>query len=609
MNEFIQQFFPNGLQTTLRRQLDRLPEPMRPLLTAVAVAGDVVDQTVLAQLIVQETAEFDAEAWLVQAVSAGILEIEQGEARFADDVLRQMLLGLLSDDEKMAWHQKIATAMETVFAEDSSQAGRIASHWQQVGNAAKEQQFARLAGEYACQQFECETAVYHLNRALELTTETDFAEQYRILLTREQVFNIQGDRDAQKDDLIALADLAFTAVQNEAEWRIEVALRLGAYAKATGEYTIAMVAATEALRMAQELQNVALATASTLLWGQALLRRGLYDEAREKLQQSHAQAVAHQLPAAEADSVRFLGVIDLDLGQFAQAAEWFEAALAIYRRLEDKRGESTVLNNLSIVAYSQKRLVEAMTYWENARVVFEAIGDKEGLARVLSNLSAVCLDLGDYEKGRAFSRDALMLCRESDLRFGQGMNLINLSLFNFYLGQPNQSEILSRAALALAQDMKSMPLEGLALKDRGYLLAQQQRWSEAESAYQQALTVWQELGQPLQILEAQAGLAWVALGKSDVAQAQQFIQPVADHLQAGESVMGSSRPFFIYQVLYQLLVAIGDAKAETVLAEAYAQLTQFAAEITDQAQQESFFQNVLEHKQIQALFSQAAQSE
>lgn len=608
MSSIINQLFPEGLQTTIQRQLNRLPLLMRPVLTAVSVVGETVDLALLTQLIRQETNNISVHEWLVYCVSAGVLEIENETARFANDALRHMLLDTLDEQEKARWHGKIGIALEAIYATNMSQAATNAFHWQQAGNREKEQQYARLAGEYASDQYAYDTAVQYFNRALELTADTALNEKFGLLLAREAVFNVLGNRDAQKDDLIQLAEIAYELTADKPAWRTEVALRLGNFAKVTGEYTVAIVAATEAERMARESHNKAQEAASLLLWGQALLRRGKYEAAQERLALSHQQAVTYRFTAVEADSLRFLGVIALDLGKFAQAEKHFEAALTIYRALEDKRGESSVLNNRSIVAYSQKRLIEAMSHWEAARSVFEAIGDKEGVARVLSNLSAVSMDLGDYEKGRAFSQDALVLCRESDLRFGQGMNLINLSLFNYYLGFNKQSEIFSRAALELAREMKSKPLEGLALKDRGYLLAQQQRWDEAAVSYQQALAVWQELSQPLQIIEAQAGLAWVALGQSDLDQAQQHIQPVVDHLQSGESVMGSSRPFFIYQVLYQLLTAIGDAQAEIILAEAYEQLTLFAAEITDQAQQQAFFQNVLEHKQIYALFTQAAQS-
>jgi ATP/maltotriose-dependent transcriptional regulator MalT len=301
-----------------------------------------------------------------------------------------------------------------------------------------------------------------------------------------------------------------------------------------------------------------------------------------------------------------LGVVAADLGQFAQARLYYEAASPLYRALGDKRGESTVLNNLSVVAYSQNQLVTALDHWEAARQLYMVIGDKEGRARVLSNLSTVCMDLGEYEKGRVYSEEALKICREIDLRFGQGFNLINLSLFAFYMEEDHQADIYGQAALQLAQEMESLPLEGMALKDRAYILTHHQRWDEADQAYQQALAVWQGLAQPLQVLEAQAGLARVALLRGDLELAQTHIQPVVAYLQAGHTPMGTSRPFYIYLVCYELLQASGDPYAETLLQQANEEMSLYAHKITDELRQQAFLQNVPDHRQLRSLFTQSA---
>ncbi len=599
MSSLLDQLFPAGIELTWQRQLNRLPEPMHPLLSAAALAGTIIDTALLNQMIPDLGYNFSLEEWLVGCVSAAILEIEKGQTRFADEALRILLLDALNEQEKKSWHEKIVTTLESVYQDDPTQAAILAHHCQQVGNKQKEQHYARLAGEYAAKQHEYDTAVSHFSRALELTPTDDLPEQYHLLLAREKIYHVQGNRDAQKDDLTQLAEIADQlSNQSDQEWRTEVALRLGAFAEVTGEYTVAIVAATEALRLAAEAQFPAHEAGSYLLWGQALLRQGKYEEAQEKLQLSQRQSVMHQLPQLVADSLRFLGVCATDMGQFDQARQYYEEALPLYQELEDRLGESTVLNNLSIVAYSQNELVAAMTHWEEARLIHQDIGDKEGTARVLTNLSSVCLDLGEHEKGQQFSREALTICREADLRFGQGMNLINLSLFNYFLQAEQQAEIFSQAAIKLAQEMESLPLEGLALKDRAYILLQRQQWAEAEQVYQQATAIWQELAQPLQLLEMQAGLARATLGQRNLEQAKAYIEPALAHLQAGKTVKGTSRPFFIYLVCYEVLAADGDPYAATILQEAHRQLMAYANKITDEAQQQTFLENVPDHCQI-----------
>lgn len=213
-------------------------------------------------------------------MAAVVLEIHEGQWCFAEEALRLSLVDTLSPTEQQSWHQHIATAMETIYAHDPAHAQSLAYHWQQVGNISKEQRYARLAGEYAYQQFAHDLAVCHFSRALTLTLKSDLTEQYELLLAREQVYHWLGERDKQKDDLTALAEIGDRlSTESGVEPKTEVALRLGFFAEVTGEYTVAIVAATEALRLAESTQTPAHVAASHLLWGQALLRQGKYDEA------------------------------------------------------------------------------------------------------------------------------------------------------------------------------------------------------------------------------------------------------------------------------------------------------------------------------------------
>ncbi|WP_420644919.1 tetratricopeptide repeat protein [Candidatus Leptofilum sp.] len=605
MNSMVNHLFPHGLESTAQRQLNRMPEPMRPLLVAAAVAGSVVDSALLGQLIARQNYPFSLDEWLIHSVSAAILQIDKDQNRFAEESLRQMLVDALTRDEKISWHQQIVTALETLHKHNPARSAALAYHWQQIGNAEKEKQYARLAAEHACQQYDYDTAVTYLNRALNLTSADDLPGQYNLLLVREYVYHLQGNRDAQKNDLTRLAEIAdLLSTGDEQEWRTEVALRLGKFAEVTGEYSAAIVAATEALRLAQTTRVPTHEATSYLVWGQALLRQGKYEEAQEKLQLSQLHAQNHHIPQVAADSLRCLGVQATDLGEFNVAKQYYEEALLLYHKLHDKRGESTVLNNLSIVAYAQNQLVAALDYWEQARLIHLSIKDKEGTARVLSNLSSLCMDLGEYEKGRVYSQDALTICREIDLRFGQGLNLINLSLFSHHLGDEKRTDIYSQAALKLAEEMESLPLMGLALKDRAYIFVQRKQGDEAEQAYQQAKSVWQQQSQSLQLLEVQAGLAKAALLQEDLEKARANIQPVVTHLQSGNTLAGTSRPFYIYLVCYELLAAVQDPYAPIVLKQAYEELSRYAYKITDELRLKSFWQNVKEHRQIRTLFGQ-----
>ncbi len=601
MTSLLQRLFPQGIQSVVQKQLNRVPEPMRPLLSGAAVTGSMLDLAVLNQLITQLGYSFNLDDWLTQGVAAAILHKQEGQWFFSDEQLQQNILDALSSDEMQEWHERIATAMEKVYLQSPIYAETLAHHWQQADNPQQARFYIRLAGEYAYKQSDYTSAIQLISRALILTPADVHIERYELLLIREEIYSFLGNRDAQKDDLTQLAQtvelLAIGASQNADGYRGEIALRLGVFAEMTGEYSVAVVAANETVRLAEIAEDTNTQAGGNLLWGQVLIRQGKYEEAKEKLALSHQQAGA-QYNKVAAHSLRFLGVLAADLGQFEEAKLLYNRALPLYKAIQDKRSESTILNNLSVVAYSQNQLADALHHWEEARQLFQIMGDKEGLARVLSNLSTVSIDIGDYEMGRQYSADALSICRDIDLRFGEAFNLINLSLCSYHLYGEDYTDIYSRAALQLAKEMGSRPLEGMALKDQAYILLHQRSSFKAEEVYQKALTVWEELSQPLQQLEVRAGLARSVMLQGDFEKAQTYIQPVIEYLQSGKTPMGSSRPFYIYLTSYEFLSVMGETYATPLLRQAHEELMVYADKISDKVRRQSFLQNVSEHHKI-----------
>ena len=598
------QIFPKGIETIVQRRLSRVSGAMQELLPAAAVAGRQINNRVLHQLIVQLNLNIDLEEWLTECTAAAVVEIHDGTWRFAHDKLRESILSTLSQIEFRDWHKQVALAIEATYGTDPELSASLAYHWRQVGDKVKEQHYCRVAGDYAQQQFINEDAIWHLSRALTLTPAENLMEQYELLLMREQVYHLQGDRQAQQQDLMLLAGLAERLRHEIAvERRAEVSLHLANYAEAIGDYPAAISATVAALKIAKETQNKAEEAASYSLWGKVLLRQGQYKEATQRLQAGLILAHYHQLKHAEADNLRFLGVTVVESGgQLVEAEHFYREALSLYHALQDKQGESTILNNLSVVAYSQRQLEAALGYWEEARQIHHDIGDREGYVRVLSNLSTVYMDLGDYEMSRSHSEEALNICHEIDLRFGQCFNLINLSLVACHLDNEQQAEAYSQSAWEVAQKMDSRPLQGMVLKDRGFFLAETGQLDEADQVYHQALTIWQNLSQSFQILEAQSGLAKVAFLRGDITQAHIHIQPIVTHLQAGHKLDGITRPFHTYLTAYEILQSVRDPFATTLLTQAYSELIEYAKHIEDEPRRHSFLERIPAHRALATLF-------
>ena len=107
----------------------------------------------------------------------------------------------------------------------------LVHHYYRAGIPEKERSYAKLAGEHAAAQFANAEAVRYFTRALELTPEAEKKQRYSLLLEREKVYALHGDREAQEFDIVVLEKLADAL--GDQQLQAEVALRRARYAEVT----------------------------------------------------------------------------------------------------------------------------------------------------------------------------------------------------------------------------------------------------------------------------------------------------------------------------------------------------------------------------------------
>ena len=597
--------FPQGIESLIRRRLARVPEGVKRLLPGVAVAGRQLDLAMVRQLAGQIELEMPLVEWLTVCMETAVLDIYDGNWRFAHDKLREGLLGTLQPDERSHWHNQVATAVEQIYPNDPEQAAVLTSHWHEAGNTDKERRYALLAGQYAQRQFSNREAIAHLDRALALTPADDLQSRYEILLAQEQIHSLLGEREVQRQELAALKEVTEAlATSGRVDHRAAVALRQGNYAEVTGDYEAAVTAAQEAIRLAWLTQAGRDEAAGYLSWGRALLRQGKYEEATAKFGQALAQAQASKLQQIEADSLRFLGVAAMESGKMETAVDHYTRALTLYEQTEDRQGESTALNNLGNLYQAMGDSATAQSFWERAQRIYGEIGDREGNGRILINLSATYMDVGDYPTARTYSEQALSICREIGVRFGECFALLNLGIIYHYLTNDVSAEMYSRHALQLAESMGVPPLQGNALMVLGHALTGQKNYAGAIEAYERALGIWQAMNQQMSTIEIEAGLARVAMAKNEADKALLHVNKIVDYLEAGHSLEGTEQPFRIYLTCYYVLQQEYDPKAEDLLERAHTLLQQYAARITDPARKQSYLTNIPAHRELIELFKQ-----
>lgn len=492
--------------------------------------------------------------------------------------------------------------IETKPLQNLNQPLNLAKKYEEAGDKAKAARFYQLAGDNAAAHYANQEALTYYQMALERTVPANFDAQYQLRFAKEKIYALLSQPDARSENLSHLAALA-DQLDND-QLRADVAVRLVMFKLSDGQHEDVISIARLAVRIAEESGAVAAAASLTLIWGRALGRLSQVRAAQAKFTQALKLARENELKKLEADALRNLGAVNEDLGDYSGAKSLYKQALQNYQLLSDQRGMSNTLNNLGKVAFDQGEFTAALKYWDQAKPNYLVIGDKSGLCRILINQSAVCMDMGDYERAESYSREAFTLSQEIGLRFGQSLALINMSLVNHYNQNQTTAQEKGVEALKLALDMKSKRLEGYAHNSLGKIFHAQQQVKEAVEHYWNALSIWHELDLVALKLEAEAGLAAVALSTGELESAQWHVESILNSLSDDSNLDGTHSPLEIFWSCYQVLLAAGDSRANQVLEEAHHFLNDRAHKISDACGRTNYLEKVVVHSQIMSEYGQ-----
>jgi len=595
---------PARVEGVIQERIGRLEQELREALTVASVEGEDFTAEIVARvqatdarrLVQRLSGELAKQHRLVRARGVRRLETQRLSLyRFWHNLFQKYLYDELDEVERAVLHEDVGSTLEELYGDQVDEiAVQLARHFAEAGITEKAAYYLLLAGEQAAAKFANAEAVAYFSRALDLTSQTDTAGRYVLLLARERVYSLRGERDSQKQDLAVLKGLAGSLDDQQ---RAEVALREAHYSEVIADYPATITATQAAIRLAQAAQDVSSEAVGYRQWGRALLRQGNYAAARVQLEQALALASCVGLRQVEAGSLTNLGSVSLYQGDHAGAKGYYEQTLRVSREIGDRRGEGRAFADLGNVSSDQGDYTEARVYYEQALLVFRGVGDRQGEAMVLVNLGFNSDRHGDYAGARAYLEQALRIFREIGDRRGEGWVLSNLGLLSHHLGDDKAARGYGEQALLIAQDLGHRHLHGYASTTMGHALAAQGHLAEAADAYQQALILRRELRQPSLATEILAGLARVSLAEGDLTQAQAQVAEILSHLDS-DTLAGTDEPFRVYLTCYRVLQAGRDSRSQDVLNTAHSLLQEQAGKINDEEVRRSFLEKVASHREI-----------
>jgi predicted ATPase/class 3 adenylate cyclase len=642
---------PDDVQGLVLSRIDRLPPEQQLTLKVASVIGRTFPFRTLSYALGQHTEIDDAALGqhLDSLAALDLTPLDTPEPEpvyvFRHATTQEVAYETLLFAQRRELHRTVAGWYEETFGSEAELAPYyplLVHHTHRAEDVDRERHYAGLAGHRAAAQYANDDAVRYLSRALELMAEEALEERYDLILAREKVNDLRGEREAQERDIEALVTLA--EAMSDSGKQAEAALRRAYFAEETGDYPGAAVAAQSAIPLARQVHDKQREAMGSFLWGGALWRQGQYQNAHARLTNALdlAQATSlHQLQAdvllslglvayyqgdyaqsvssmeqalqihrehgnrpGEGKSLNNLGNVFAELGDHAKARAHYEQTLAVCREIGDRRGEGIAVLNLGAASADQGEYTAARSYYEQVLDIYREIDDRLGQIWAFNNLGLAIYYLGDYSGAHAYFERSLSLCREIGDQQSEGSALSSLGLLVYALGDNRAAYDHNQQALLIAQQVGDRSTEAEALTNLGHALAGLGDLEEAFKSYEQALSIRRDLGEENMAMESLAGLTRIALAQEDLVRAGTYVEEILDHLETG-TLDGTYEPFRVYLTCYRALEASKDSRAAEVLATTHSLLQERAAKIEDDEMRRSFLENVPAHRELVEVWKKA----
>jgi CHAT domain-containing protein/Tfp pilus assembly protein PilF len=173
--------------------------------------------------------------------------------------------------------------------------------------------------------------------------------------------------------------------------------------------------------------------------------------------------------------------------QQAQALEYKEKSLKIWRRLGDKRGQTTALLALGFFSSFIDNNQQALAYYHEAEPLVIGCGESEMEAKLYDGLAFLHEGFGDQALALQYYLKALSKWRAAKLRTAEVEDLTQVARLYHEMGKNRLALNYLLEAKKLAQTIKNSPSEAWVYAHMGEVYSTIGREKDALTAYQGAL--------------------------------------------------------------------------------------------------------------------------
>lgn len=587
---------PKSAQDAVLRRLNRLSKETQTLLHQAAILGQTFSFDDLHEM--SDLSMWDALESLDIALERQLLKEIPGEGvlRFKHIEIQRVLYHNLSPLKRQLMHREAGEALErrlSTEAEVGDKAEALAYHFYQAKEFEKALHYSRRAAAEAQAVWASPTALFWYTQALDALEqlnqeETTRPAQFELLLAREQLYNRQGQREAQA---ITLADLQRLAQQlDDPAKQATVHNRRAAYERLVGHFAEAETEAQAGLIAARQANQPDLEQESLLQLAHLAVPQANFAAAHQYIEA--VQKIAADAPQSQALHVviyQLLGDIYRQQYDYAQAETQYRQALRLSRTLGHWLLQAESANRLGGVYLIAGKYLEAENLCYTALEIQRFIGYRLGEATSLHHLALIFSELGYYHPAQQMLERALQLRRAGKDQIGEAEDLKVLGAIRQAGEDYDLAQRHLEQALAIFQQFQQRQHEAETWLEIGLLAESVDNWSKARTAYQMAYEIQQSLGNQAGQIEAKGGLARCFLNDDQFEAAKQEAEMCAAWLESHGSP-GINHSIRLYLTVYRVSRALRETeRAEKALLTVQTLLQQRAGNIEDLKVRTSLF--------------------
>jgi serine/threonine protein kinase/tetratricopeptide (TPR) repeat protein len=391
--------FAGGIQDIIQRRLDQVADPLSyEFLKLAAIYRRYIDLNVMQTFI--EQSEMSLDFWLHDCANATVLELIDGEWRFAHDKLREHILNSLSDEEFVQLNSQMAEVVESLYGEDLYWDELLTRLWRDAGNIDKE-----------------------------------FAYMQRWI---DRLLKYDGDYDRVRD----LSDYALSVLPGWDVRSVDFLNPLSQICWRSGQYEKANMYATHANTLAKHHNYTEGLAASYNNLGNTAYYLGHYQTAIIYYRQS--ADIYHELDNQWhwALNLQNIGWTYAYIGDYESAWDFTEEGQSIFIQLDEVWGVANGYYIMALITTHQENFEDALEFHLKSIDLFSQFGESWNDALNLTNLGFVYLALNRLEGAQRIFYECMQLCYKEKLNGSLLESLVGIAQLHVYHRKEKRAAIL-----------------------------------------------------------------------------------------------------------------------------------------------------------------------